>query len=138
MINQRTRILNKKGECLRPYALKNYGIQYPKIELEKINLNPEFNKDDSFYRYVPTANPPLQLIGIDPNITNSSTQPIQIPLATQNNSQPSPSSVRNQKLIYSSPSPLTSVNQIKRNLNEDEDENLYFSQEKIIMKNPRR
>lgn len=62
MINQRTRILNKKGECLRPYALKNYGIQYPKIELEKINLNPEFHKDDSFYRYVPTATPLYNLL----------------------------------------------------------------------------
>ncbi|CAF1032286.1 unnamed protein product [Brachionus calyciflorus] len=133
MIQQRTRILNKKGECLRPYALKNYGINYPKIELEKINLNPEFLSDESFYRYSPSVNPPLQLIGQDPNITSS---------VTQSNSQtlppPSPLAQTNPRFKNNSPSNRTSVTSIKRvNYEEDEEDNLYFSQEKSLIKNPR-
>lgn len=62
MIQQRTMVLKKKGECLRPFALKNYGINFPQIELEKINLNPDLQQDDSHYRYVQSANPPLQLV----------------------------------------------------------------------------
>ncbi|CAF1088939.1 unnamed protein product [Brachionus calyciflorus] len=112
MINQRTKILNKKGECLRPYARKNYGIQYPKIELDKINLTPEILQDDSFYEYVPTSNQPLQLISSDHNIVNQSTPSSLIPLVTNNNNQPSPLSTRHQKINYNSQSPKICV---KRN-----------------------
>ncbi|CAF1045145.1 unnamed protein product [Brachionus calyciflorus] len=111
---------------------KNYGINYPKIELEKINLNQEFLTDDSFYSYSPSANPSLQLIGNDPNIASTSIQQNNI-----NQTQPSPLTHKNirSKLANDSPSNRI-ITGIKR-ANSEEEDNLYFSQEKNLIKNAR-
>jgi hypothetical protein len=125
MINQRTRILKKKGDCLRPYALKYYGISYPQIELEKIIFNPEMQHDESFYRYIPTSVPSLQLVGNDPNIPSS--------IATQ---QDSPLSKNGRN--FSKTTPVLRTNGMKRNNSEEDEEDLlYLTQEKNLVKNPK-
>ncbi|RNA16633.1 hypothetical protein BpHYR1_047811, partial [Brachionus plicatilis] len=122
MIQQRTRTLNKKGECLRPYALKNYGINFPHLELEKINIDPDLQQDVTFYRYTPTANPSLQAIGNESNVQLIPSSLIQ-------------SKNRYSKFTNNSPDFNSNKQEIKRlNSEEGEEETLFFSQEKSLTK----
>lgn len=145
MIQQRTRVLKKKGDCLRPYALNNYGLNYPIIELDKIKLEADFIQDDSYYSYLPNASPPLKLIGTDPNLPHQS-QPSNQPSTT---SQPL-SSTNQSSNHHSHASPLnntnrnshftsqnTPVNRAQKRINspDDDDDELLCSQEKVFSKN---
>ncbi|RNA33788.1 ATP-dependent DNA helicase PIF1 [Brachionus plicatilis] len=148
MIQQRTRVLKKKGDCLRPYALNNCGLNYQIIELDKIKLEADFIQDDSYYSYLPNASPSLKLIGTYPNLPHQS-QPSNQPSTT---SQP-PSSTNQSSNNHSHASPLnntnrnsnfasqnTPVNRAQKRINSpmDDDDELLCSQEKVFSQNLKR
>ncbi|CAF0995806.1 unnamed protein product [Brachionus calyciflorus] len=150
MIQQRTRVLKKTGDCLRQFALKSYGINFPLIEFEKINLSLELQPDDTHYRYVSSVNPALQLLSNDSNqiinqsqdtISQSQSSISQSPLPQLQTKQnqfasytPSPRIF----FLFCPPSPRMKTTGTKRSSDEDDEERLYFSQEKTLNKFPKK